>query len=89
LSEELLARHEEYLQTLQSEWELKAPVIAKVREWFALAEEERELENRMHDPNRFKKGGAAMLQEEKMRKRVTLLKPRVSISSMHRRGELR
>lgn len=77
LSEDILTQHETYLTSMQSEWELKSPVISKVQEWFALAAEETELENRMLDPNRFKKGGAAMLQEEKMRKRVNLLKPKV------------
>ncbi len=80
LSEDILTQHETYLNALQAEWDLKSPVISKVQEWFSLAAEETELENRMHDPNRFKKGGAAMLQEEKMRKRVNLLKPKVCSS---------
>ncbi len=78
LSEELLAAHEDYLASLQAEWDLKQPVLAKVQDWYAILQDEQDLAVRMTDPNRFKKGGAAMLQEEKMRKRVNVLKPKVS-----------
>ena len=55
-------------------------MLPKVKEWHALLLEEEELERTANDPNRFKMRGAAMLREEKMRKRVQILKPRVSLT---------
>jgi protein regulator of cytokinesis 1 len=77
-TEELLKAHEEYSELLRSELESKATIIPKVREWHALVEEEEELERSAADPNRFKMRGGALLREEKLRKRVQILKPRVS-----------
>lgn len=77
-TEELLKTHEEYSELLRSELESKATIIPKVREWHALVEEEEELERSAADPNRFKMRGGALLREEKLRKRVQVLKPRVS-----------
>jgi len=63
---------------LRLEIESKATIIPKVREWHTLVEEEDELEKSAADPNRFKMRGGALLREEKLRKRVQVLKPRVS-----------
>jgi len=49
-----------------------------VREWYALKADEEELERSALDPNRFSKRGGAMLREEKLRKRVGVLMPKVS-----------
>jgi protein regulator of cytokinesis 1 len=49
-----------------------------VREWHALVVDEDELERAQSDPDRFKRRGGAMLREEKLRKRVTIAKPKVS-----------
>ena len=57
----------------------KAAMLPKVREWNALVGDEEELERTANDPNRFKMRGAAMLREEKLRKRVQILKPRVRL----------
>lgn len=48
-----------------------------MREWHALVIEEEELEKLQNDPDRFKRRGGAMLKEEKSRKRVQMLKPKV------------
>lgn len=74
----MLQAHEEYSELLRAEVESKATIIHKVREWHALVEEEDELERSATDPNRFKMRGGALLKEEKSRKRVQVLKPRVS-----------
>jgi protein regulator of cytokinesis 1 len=74
----LLQAHEEYSELLRAEIESKATIIPKVREWHSLVEEEDELERSAADPNRFKMRGGALLREEKLRKRVQVLKPRVS-----------
>jgi protein regulator of cytokinesis 1 len=74
----LLKAHEEYSESLRDELESKATIIPKVREWHTLVEEEEELERLSSDPNRFKMRGGALLREEKLRKRIQVLKPRVS-----------
>jgi protein regulator of cytokinesis 1 len=51
-----------------------------VREWHALVLEEEELERLQNDPDRFKRRGGAMLKEEKSRKRVMVLKPKVCLT---------
>lgn len=76
--EELLAEHETYIEQLRAEIESKANLLPKVREWHALVVDEDELERAQTDPDRFKRRGGAMLREEKLRKRVTVAKPRVS-----------
>ncbi|KAI9632711.1 protein regulator of cytokinesis 1 [Dioszegia hungarica] len=75
--EELLAEHETYIEQLRAEIESKANLLPKVREWHALVVDEDELERAQTDPDRFKRRGGAMLREEKLRKRVTVAKPRV------------
>ncbi|WWC96882.1 hypothetical protein V866_003757 [Kwoniella sp. B9012] len=76
-TEELLHLHEEEINRLREEVELKSTLLPKVREWHALVRDEEELERSANDPNRFKMRGGAMLREEKMRKRVTVLKPKI------------
>lgn len=76
-TEELLQAHEEYVELLRAEIESKAAILPRVREWHALVAEEEELERSASDPNRFKMRGGALLKEEKMRKRVEHLKPKV------------
>jgi protein regulator of cytokinesis 1 len=78
--EELLAEHETYIEQLRAEIGSKANLLPKVREWHALVVDEDELERAQTDPDRFKRRGGAMLREEKLRKRVTVAKPRVSLS---------
>ncbi|WVR03767.1 hypothetical protein IAU60_000762 [Kwoniella sp. DSM 27419] len=76
-SEELLHLHEVEIERLREEVELKASILPKVREWHALVRDEEELERTANDPNRFKMRGGAMLREEKLRKRVGILKPKI------------
>ncbi|OCF56492.1 hypothetical protein L486_05342 [Kwoniella mangroviensis CBS 10435] len=76
-TEELLHLHEEEINRLREEVESKSTLLPKVREWHALVRDEEELERSASDPNRFKMRGGAMLKEEKMRKRVTVLKPKI------------
>lgn len=83
-TEELLQAHEEYSELLRSEIESKAAILPKVREWHKLVEEEEELERMSSDPNRFKMRGGALLREEKLRKRIQVLKPRVSCTKRRR-----
>lgn len=77
-TEELLERHEEESTRLRAEVEVRGRMLPKVKEWISIKAEEEELERSAQDPNRFKKCGTAMLREEKMRKRVEKLKPKVS-----------
>jgi protein regulator of cytokinesis 1 len=73
-----LHEHEQEVERLREEVESKATILPKVREWAAVMADEEELEKSMKDPNRFSARGGAMLREEKLRKRVAVLKPKVS-----------
>lgn len=64
---------------MKAEIESKATILPKVRDWHGLKNDEGELERSEMDPNRFSKRGGAMLREEKLRKRVGILLPRVGI----------
>jgi len=77
-TEELLLAHEKEAERLRAEVESKASLLPKVREWHALKLDEDELERNANDPNRFSARGGAMLREEKLRKRVGILLPKVS-----------
>jgi hypothetical protein len=58
-------------------------ILPKVRDWHALKADEEELERTQNDPNRFSARGGAMLREEKLRKRVGILLPRVSPNAVN------
>lgn len=77
-TEELLSAHEAEAERLRAEVESAGVHLSRVKEWMALKADEEELERSAADPNRFKKRGTAMLQEERMRKRVEKRKPKVS-----------
>ena len=77
-TEELLTAHEEEVERLRAEIESKSSILPKVREWHTLVKDEEELERLSSDPNRFSARGGALLKEEKLRKRVNMLKPKVS-----------
>ena len=79
-TEELLQEHEDEAERLRAEIESKATMLPKVRDWHALKHDEEELEETQNDPSRFSRRGGAMLREEKLRKRVLNLLPRVSRS---------
>lgn len=77
-SEELLKEHEDESERLRAEINAKGSMLTKVKEWNKLRKEERELEISVQDPNRFKTmRGLEFLREEKKRKRVEKLKPKI------------
>lgn len=78
-TEDLLHLHEKEIERLEEEVESKKNILPKVREWFKLVEDEEELERNEKDPNRFSRRGGAMLREEKLRKRVNVLKPKIEM----------
>jgi len=81
-TEELFGIHEEEIRKLQEEKRLKAPLLASVRKYFEICDEERELAAAANDQTRLTGRGSRdpgrLLREEKMRKRVQKEKPRVS-----------
>lgn len=76
-TEDLLEAHEQYAEELRAEMTSKAALLPRVKEWHVLVLEEEELEKAQNDPDRYKRRGGAMLREEKLRNRVTKLKPKV------------
>ena len=81
-TEELLLIHENEIRRLKEERRLKAPLLASIRKYFEICEEEKELAAAAQDQSRLLGRGprdpGRLLREEKMRKRVTREKPRVS-----------
>ena len=83
-SDELLALHEEKVQELSEEVRVKARPLELVRQYTRLLEEAQELEASAKDTSRLMARGAGqkrdpgrLLREEKMRKRIKVLKPKV------------
>jgi Ase1/PRC1/MAP65 family protein len=70
---------------------MKAPLLASIKKYFDICEEEKELAAAAHDQSRLLGRGARdpgrLLREEKMRKRVSKEKPRVS--HLGRKGNIR
>lgn len=76
--EAILAQLEEILTVLSEETDKKLALLDTVTKYQQVLQEEKEMEERARDPNRFKNTrGGAMLKEEKMRKRVKILKPKL------------
>jgi len=88
-TEELLTIHEDEIRRLNEERRSKAPLLASVRKYFDICKEEKELAMAAADQTRLLGRGprdpGRLLREEKMRKRVSKEKPRVSISHFQRR----
>jgi Ase1/PRC1/MAP65 family protein len=84
-SDELLALHEEKVHDLQDELATRAKPLELVRQYLRLLDEARELEESAKDTSRLTGRGAPgqkrdpgrLLREEKMRKRIKILKPKV------------
>ncbi|KAI5118297.1 hypothetical protein M0805_003816 [Coniferiporia weirii] len=80
-TEELLTIHEEEIRRLKEERRIKAPLLANIRKYFDICEEEKELAAAAMDQNRLLGRGprdpGRLLREEKMRKRVRREKPRL------------
>jgi Microtubule associated protein (MAP65/ASE1 family). len=79
-TEELLIIHEEEIKRLKEERRMKAPLLASIKKYFDICEEEKELAAAAFDQTRLLGRGrdpGRLLREEKMRKRVSKEKPRV------------
>ncbi|KAJ7768251.1 microtubule associated protein-domain-containing protein [Mycena metata] len=80
-TEELLTIHEDEIRRLKEEKRMKAPLLAGIKRYFDICEEEKELAAAASDQTRLLGRGARdpgrLLREEKMRKRVSKEKPRL------------
>ncbi|KAL1757706.1 microtubule associated protein-domain-containing protein [Schizophyllum commune] len=80
-TEELLTLHEDEIKRLREERRLKAPLLASIKKYFQICDEEKELAAAATDQTRLLGRGARdpgrLLREEKMRKRVSKEKPRL------------
>ncbi|KAF7324778.1 hypothetical protein MKEN_00519600 [Mycena kentingensis (nom. inval.)] len=80
-NEDLLTVHEEEIKRLRDEKRVKAPLLASIKRYFDICEEEKELAAAASDQSRLLGRGprdpGRLLREEKMRKRVSKEKPRL------------
>ncbi|KAF5381777.1 hypothetical protein D9615_005436 [Tricholomella constricta] len=79
-TEELLTIHEDEVRRLKEERRQKAPLLASIKRYFDICEEEKELAAAASDQTRLLGRGrdpGRLLREEKMRKRVSKEKPRL------------
>ncbi|KAI9566101.1 microtubule associated protein-domain-containing protein [Boletus coccyginus] len=81
-TEDLLSQHEHEIARLKAEVRLKTPMLASIKKYFDICEEEKELERVAGDQTRLLgRGGGRdpgrLLREEKMRKRVGKEKPKL------------
>ncbi|KAJ7220568.1 microtubule associated protein-domain-containing protein [Mycena pura] len=80
-TEELLTLHEDEIKRLKEEKRVKAPLLAGIKRYFDICEEEKELAAAASDQSRLLGRGSRdpgrLLREEKMRKRVSKEKPRL------------
>lgn len=88
-TEELLIIHEEEIRRLKEDRRMKGPLLHSIRKYFDILEDEKELAAAAGDQSRLLGRGprdpGRLLREEKMRKRVTKEKPRVSAIAPHSR----
>lgn len=82
-TEELLSIHENEIHRLKDERRVKAPLLASIKRYFEICDEEKELAAAASDQSRLLGRGprdpGRLLREEKMRKRVGKEKPRVRL----------
>src|SRR5436190_22996167 len=81
-TEELLSIHEEEITRLKEERRMKGPLLANIKKYFEICDEEKELATAASDQTRLLGRGVRgdpgrLLREEKMRKRVNKEKPKV------------
>ncbi|KAJ7604655.1 microtubule associated protein [Roridomyces roridus] len=80
-TEDLLTTHEDEIKRLKEEKRIKAPLLASIKRYFDICEEEKELAAAASDQTRLLGRGTRdpgrLLREEKMRKRVNKEKPRL------------
>lgn len=88
-TEELLTIHEEEIRRLKEERRMKAPLLASIKKYFEICDEEKELATAASDQTRLLGRGSRdpgrLLREEKMRKRVSKEKPRVQSNLLSHR----
>ena len=81
-TEELLSIHEDEISRLKEERKNKGPLLLSIKKYFDILEDQKELAAAASDQSRLLGRGprdpGRLLREEKMRKRVTKEKPRVS-----------
>ena len=85
-TEDLLTLHEEEIKSLKLERKAKGPLLANIKKYFDILQEEKELAAAAADQTRLLGRGprgdpGRLLREEKMRKRVTKEKPRVGLTT--------
>lgn len=82
--------HEDEVRRLKEEKRVKAPLLASIKKYFEICEEQKELAAAASDQSRLLGRGARdpgrLLREEKMRKRVSKEKPRVRCTYMQMSG---
>lgn len=85
-TEELLTIHEDEIKRLKEDRRIKAPLLCSIKKYFEICDEEKELAASASDQSRLTGRGSRdpgrLLREEKMRKRVSKEKPRVSPSRL-------
>jgi hypothetical protein len=85
-TEEILSLHEKEIKQLKEERRMKAPLLASIKKYFEICEEEKELAAAASDQTRLLGRGprdpGRLLREQKMRKRVSKEKPRVRLHSL-------
>ena len=78
----MLVLHEDEISRLKEERKTKAPLLLSIRKYLEICEEEKELAATASDQSRLLGRGhrdpGRLLREEKMRKRVSREKPKVS-----------
>lgn len=78
----MLTIHEDEIKRLKDDRRRKAPLLAAIKKYFEICEEEKELAASAADQTRLTGRGSRdpgrLLREEKMRKQVSKEKPRVS-----------
>ena len=81
-TEDLLTVHEDEIKRLKDEKRIKGPLLANIKKYFEICQEEKDLAAAASDQSRLLGRGSRdpgrLLREEKMRKRVSKEKPRVS-----------
>lgn len=81
-TEDLLSIHEEEIRRLKEERKFKGPLLKSIQKYFDICQDQKELAAAAADQTRLLGRGprdpGRLLREEKMRKRVTKEKPRVS-----------
>lgn len=86
-TDEILASHEQMIDYLTEQVQLKAPVLKVMGRYKEVLDDQKQLDEMAADQTRLLGRGARgdpgrLLREEKMRKRVKVQKPRVSLESL-------